>query len=36
MRFVLVKTAEQQNMQTMHPIRAELIEQRTAKANQIH
>lgn len=36
MRFVLVKTAEQQNIQTMHQVRAELIERRTAKNNQIH
>ena len=35
MRFVTVKTVEQQNIQATHRIRAELITQRTAKANQI-
>ncbi len=35
MRFVAVKTAEQQDLQAMHRIRSGLIEQRTAKANQI-
>jgi transposase len=35
MRFVAVKTIEQQDIQATHRIRAGLIEQRTAKANQI-
>jgi transposase len=35
MRFVMVKTVEQQDMQAAHRVRAGLIEQRTAKANQI-
>lgn len=35
MRFVSVKTVEQQDIQATHRIRAELISQRTAKANQI-
>ena len=35
MRFVSVKTVEQQDAQAVHRIRAGLIEQRTAKANQI-
>ena len=35
MRFVTVKTVEQQNAQALHRIREELICQRTAKANQI-
>ena len=35
MRFVAVKTAEQQDIQAVHRIRAELTKQRTAKANQI-
>lgn len=35
MRFVLVKTIEQQDIQAVHRVRAELIERRTAKANQI-
>jgi transposase len=35
MRFVSVKTGEQQDIQAVHRIRAELIKQRTAKANQI-
>jgi transposase len=35
MRFVTVKTVEQQDLQSMHRIREELISQRTAKANQI-
>jgi transposase len=35
MRFVSVKTVEQQDIQAMHRIRAELTKQRTAKANQI-
>ena len=35
MRFVAVKTVEQQDIQAAHRIRAGLIEQRTAKSNQI-
>jgi transposase len=35
MRFVTVKTVEQQDMQATHRIREELKGQRTAKANQI-
>ena len=35
MRFVAVKSIEQQDIQATHRIRAELITQRTAKANQI-
>jgi transposase len=35
MRFVAVKTVEQQDIQAAHRIRSELISQRTAKANQI-
>jgi len=35
MRFVAVKTAEQQDIQAAHRIRAELFGHRTAKANQI-
>ncbi|WLG48649.1 IS110 family transposase [Pseudomonas sp. FP1742] len=35
MRFVAVKTIEQQDIQATHRIRAGLIEQRAAKANQI-
>jgi transposase len=35
MRFVSVKTTEQQDIQAAHRIRAALIGQRTAKANQI-
>jgi transposase len=35
MRFVVVKTVEQQGIQATHRIRAELIGHRTAKANQI-
>ena len=35
MRFVAVKRVEQQDIQATHRIRAELITQRTAKANQI-
>ena len=35
MRFVSVKSVEQQDIQAVHRIRAELIKQRTAKANQI-
>ena len=35
MRFVTVKTIEQQDIQATHRIRSGLIEQRTAKANQI-
>ncbi len=35
MRFVPIKTVEQQDIQAMHRIRSELICHRTAKANQI-
>ena len=35
MRFVTVKTVEQQNIQAVHRIRSELVGQRTAKGNQI-
>jgi transposase len=35
MRFVSVKTVVQQDIQAMHRIRADLVGQRTAKANQI-
>ena len=35
MRFVAVKTVEQQDIQAVHRIRSGLIEQRTAKVNQI-
>ena len=35
MRFVAVKTVEQQDVQAVHRIRSELVQQRTAKANQI-
>ena len=35
MRFVTIKTIEQQDIQATHRIRSGLIEQRTAKANQI-
>jgi transposase len=35
MRFVTVKSVEQQDIQATHRIRAELMTQRTAKANQI-
>lgn len=35
MRFVAVKSVEQQDIQAVHRVRSGLIEQRTAKANQI-
>jgi transposase len=35
MRFVAVKSVEQQDIQAVHRIRSELIGQRTSKANQI-
>lgn len=35
MRFVTVKTVEQQEIQAVHRIRSELVSQRTAKGNQI-
>jgi transposase len=35
MRFVAVKSVEQQDIQATHRVRAELMMQRTAKANQI-
>ncbi|MHB8744850.1 MAG: IS110 family RNA-guided transposase [Sulfuricaulis sp.] len=35
MRFVAVKTVEQQNIQAIHRVRADLVGQRTAKVDQI-
>jgi transposase len=35
MRFVPVKTVEQQDLQALHRVRASLVEQRSAKSNQI-
>ncbi len=35
MRFVAIKTIEQQDIQTVHRIRSGLVQQRTAKVNQI-
>lgn len=35
MRFVPIKTVEQQDIQALHRIRSELVHQRTAKVNQI-
>lgn len=35
MRFVAVKTVEQQDIQAVHRVRAQLVEERTAKVNQI-
>jgi len=35
MRFVAIKSVEQQDIQAVHRIRSELVGQRTAKANQI-
>jgi transposase len=35
MRFVTIKTVEQQDVQAVHRVRAGLMEQRNAKANQI-
>jgi transposase len=35
MRFVPVKTVEQQDIQALHRVRANRVEQRGAKANQI-
>jgi transposase len=35
MRFVAVKTVEQQGIQAVHRVRASLVDQRKAKANQI-
>ncbi|MRW92016.1 IS110 family transposase [Duganella sp. FT80W] len=35
MRFVAVKSVEQQDLQAIHRIRAELVSQRSAKGNQI-
>lgn len=35
MRFVAIKTLAQQDIQALHRIRSELIQQRTAKVNQI-
>ncbi len=35
MRYVAVKSVDQQDIQALHRIREELIKQRTTKANQI-
>lgn len=35
MRFVEIKSTEQQDIQAVHRVRSELVKQRTAKANQI-
>ncbi len=35
MRFVAVKNVEQQDIQAVHRVRAELVQQRTAKSNQV-
>src|SRR6476620_2081730 len=35
MRFVAVKTVEQQDLQAVHRVRSSLIQERTAKANQL-
>jgi transposase len=35
MRWVAIKTAEQQSVQSLHRMRARLIQERTAKSNQI-
>jgi transposase len=35
MRFVALKTTEQQGIQALHRVRSEVVKQRTAKANQI-
>jgi transposase len=35
MRFVTIKSVEQQDIQAVHRVRSELISQRTSKANQI-
>jgi transposase len=35
MRFVTIKTTHQQDIQAVHRVRASLMEQRTAKGNQI-
>jgi len=35
MRFVALKTTDQQDLQAVHRIRSELVRQRTSKANQI-
>jgi len=35
MRFVAIKTIEQQDIQSVHRIRTELVQKRTAKVNQI-
>lgn len=35
MRFVAIKSVAQQDVQAMHRVRSELVQQRTAKANQI-
>ena len=35
MRFVAVKTVEQQDIQAVHRVRSGLMDQRKAKANQL-
>lgn len=35
MRFVAIKSVAQQDVRAMHRVRSELVQQRTAKANQI-
>lgn len=35
MRYVAVKTVEQQDLQAVHRVRSSLIQERTAKANQL-
>jgi transposase len=35
MRFVTVKSVEQQDSQALHRVRSTLVQQRTAKGNQI-
>ena len=35
MRFVAIKSVEQQDIQALHRVRSELVGQRTSKANQI-
>lgn len=35
MRFVAIKTVEQQDIQAVHRVRSEVVQQRTAKVNQI-
>ena len=35
MRFVTIKTVEQQDLQATHRVRSQLVSQRTEKVNQI-